>query len=147
AAATHRRAATAAIALAEAPLLAILALLVAVAWLRQGGAAAAPHLAGLPVVAIAAAQLVLPSRRRAAACLPALAAGALAGLGSWPALAAALPFAAGADLAAGPLRSRQPRQLRWCRAASGTPSPSPEPVDMQRRWAPRPPPGILSTAQ
>jgi hypothetical protein len=104
---THRRAATAAIALAEAPLLAILALLVAVAWARQG--AAAPHLVGLPVAAVAAAQLVLPSRRRAVVRPLALASGILAGLGNWPALAAALPLAAAADLAAGQLRPRQPR--------------------------------------
>jgi hypothetical protein len=110
--ATHRRAATAAVALAEAPVLAILALLMAVAWVGQGAAAVAPHLAGLPVVAAAAAQLALPARRRAAARSLALAAGALAGLGSWPALAAALPLAAAADLAAGRPSPRRPWRSR-----------------------------------
>jgi hypothetical protein len=109
---THRRAATAAVAVAEAPVLAILALLIAICWIRQGAAAVAPHLAGLPVVAIAAAQLALPLPRRAAARLLALGAGALAGLGSWPALAAALPLAAAADLAAGQPWPRRPRRQR-----------------------------------
>jgi hypothetical protein len=103
--ATHRRAAAAAIAVAEAPLLAFLALLVLVAGAVAGaGAAIAPRLAGLLAVALAAAQVALPTRRRAASVPPALAAGLLAGLGSWPALAAALPLLAVADLAAGPLR-------------------------------------------
>jgi ABC-type multidrug transport system ATPase subunit len=104
--ATHRRAATAAIALAEAPVLAILAVLVLAARSRPG-TAAAPHLAGLLAVAWAAAQLSLPARRRAAVRVLALAAGLLAGLGIWPALAAALPLLAAADLAAGQPRFRQ----------------------------------------
>jgi hypothetical protein len=107
--ATHRRAAAAAVAVAEAPLLAFLALLVLAA--RSGpGAATAPRLVGLLAVALAAAQIAMPTRRRAAAVPPALAAGLLAGLGSWPALAAALPLLAVADLAAGHLRS--PRTAR-----------------------------------
>ncbi len=112
--AVHRRAATAAIALAEAPLLAILAALVLVARVRPGAPAVA-HLAGLPVVALAAAQLALP-RQPIAARLLALAAGTLAGAGSWPALAAALPALAGADLAAG--RPRSPRRAPRPRSAT-----------------------------
>jgi hypothetical protein len=119
--ATHRRAATAAVALAEAPVLAMLALLMAVAWVGQGAAAVAPHLAGLPVVAVAAAQLALPARRRAAARPLALAAGALAGLGSWPALAAALPLAVAADLAAGRPSPRRSWQIRRPAPAQPTP--------------------------
>ena len=122
--ATHRRAAAAAIAVAEAPLLAFLALLVLAARSRPG-AATAPRLVGLLAVALAAAQVALPIRRRAAAVPPALAAGLLAGLGSWPALAAAVPLLAVADLAAGPLRSPRPARSRGA---------------SRRRLAARPPP-------
>ncbi|HEV3076377.1 MAG TPA: hypothetical protein VHB47_18285, partial [Thermoanaerobaculia bacterium] len=125
--ATHRRAAAAAIAVAEAPLLAFLALLVLAARSRPGAATAA-RLLGLLAVALAAAQVAVPTRRRAAAVPPALAAGLLAGLGSWPALAASVPLLAVADLAAGPPRSpRSPRPAHSRGAA--------------RRWlAARPPP-------
>jgi hypothetical protein len=109
--ATHRRAAAAAIAVAEAPLLAFLALLVLAARSRPG-AATVPRLVGLLAVALAAAQVAVPTRRRAAAVPPALAAGLLAGLGSWPALAASVPLLAVADLAAGPLRSPRPARSR-----------------------------------
>ena len=109
--ATHRRAAAAAIAVAEAPLLAFLALLVLAARSRPG-AATVPRLVGLLAVALAAAQVALPTRRRAAAVPPALAAGLLAGLGSWPALAASVPLLAVADLAAGPLRPPRPAASR-----------------------------------
>jgi hypothetical protein len=119
--ASHRRAATAAIALAQAPVLAILALLVLTA--RPSPGAAAAHLAGLIVVAWAAAQLRLPTRRRVAVRLPALAAGLLAGFGSWPALAAALPLLAAADLTAGrtqfPPAARVPRRRRAGGRGSG----------------------------
>ncbi len=106
--ASQRRAVTAAVVLAQAPWLAILALLVGED-AGHPGAATAAHLASLPVIALAAAQLALQPWRRPAALPPALGAGLLAGLGSWPALAAALALAAGADLAAGPplRRSRQ----------------------------------------
>lgn len=110
--ATHRRGATAAIAIAQAPMLTLLAL-PAVAARSASGAAIAPRLAGLCVVALAAAQLSLPVRRRAAAAVPALAAGLLAGMGGWPALAASLPLLAAADLAAGPLRSPRAVRRQW----------------------------------
>ncbi len=67
----------------------------------------------------------IPYDRGAMPVPPALAAGLLAGLGSWPALAASVPLLAVADLAAGPLRSPRPVQSRGA---------------SRRRLAPRPPP-------
>jgi hypothetical protein len=108
--ATHRRAATAAVAVAETPLLAILAFLALMARSRSLAVTAA-QLAGLLPVALAAAQLSLPLRRRAAVLAPALAAGLLGSLGSWPAVAAALALVAAGDLAAGPVRPPRPTRL------------------------------------
>ena len=106
--ASQRRAVTAAVALAQAPWLAILALLVAEA-AGHPGAATAAHLAGLPVIALAAAQLALQPWRRPGALPPAIGAGLLAGLGSWLVLAAALALVAASDLAAGPPLRRSRR--------------------------------------
>jgi hypothetical protein len=136
--ATHRRAAAAAIAVAEAPLLALLAVLVLAARSRPG-AATAPRLVGLLAVALAAAHVALPIRRRAAAVPPALAAGLLAALGSWPALAAAVPLLAVADLAAGPLRSPRPARSPAAAEPSGRHAPVLLPARIARRalgWRP-----------
>jgi hypothetical protein len=124
--ASHRRAAVMAIAVAQAPMLLLIAALAAAP--RLNGAAATSDTtvrwAGLPLIALAAAFAALAARgaaaavpgarpsgmaalgaRRGAVVLPlALAAGLCAGLGSGPALAAALVLLALADLAAGSLR-------------------------------------------
>jgi hypothetical protein len=113
--ATHRRAAAAAIAVAQLPPLVLLAGMIGLA-LASGAAppgVAACRWAGLPVAALAAAVAALPVRRRWAAAPLALAGGLLAGLGSWAALLAALPLVALADLAAGPLRSPRAGVRPW----------------------------------
>lgn len=98
-------------------------------------------------VALAAAQVTLPIRRRAASVPPALAAGLLAGLGSWPALAAAVPLLAVADLTAGPLRSPRTARRRgtWGREPASYRLPAPHPLPpgpspaVARPGAPGPP--------
>jgi hypothetical protein len=133
--ASHRRAAVLAIAVAQAPMFLLIALLAAVPRLTGSAATsdAAVRWAGLPLIALAAAFAVLAARgaatavpgaappsgmaalgaRRGAAVLPAaLAAGLCAGLGSWTAIAAALALLAFADLAAGSLQ-RSPASRSW----------------------------------
>jgi hypothetical protein len=130
AAATHRRAAIAAILVAELPLLLLLAAAAGLALPARAaaGAAAAAPLAGLPVVGLAAAFATLRVRRRVAVVLLALVAGLLAGSGSWWTLAVALSLLAAADRVAGrlsPVRAAaaSPRRRAPAREAVRTPPP------------------------
>jgi hypothetical protein len=123
--ATHRRGATLATALAQAPLLVALAVLACGAALRSGRNAL-PALAGLPLLALAAAQLAVPARHRLAV-LPFSGAAALASASARPAaIAVAVVLAAISELVAGPLatphRSRRRSRPRPAPAARFLPA-------------------------
>jgi hypothetical protein len=106
----HRRAAALALAVAQIPLLLLFCVLVFGAWLRHGSRPL--DLVALPVLAFAAALLVLPLERPLLTRILALACAAAVGTreGLFVLLGAALLVAA--DLAAGPLAVVRPRPRR-----------------------------------
>ncbi|HSK81392.1 MAG TPA: hypothetical protein VLQ45_33370 [Thermoanaerobaculia bacterium] len=106
---SHRRAAALAVAVAQSPLLILLAVLsVAGAAGRQ---AFLVDVLALAVTALATAVAVVPARRRLASAPLALAAALVAGSGAWLALAAGAGLLAMADAVAGPLARVAPATL------------------------------------
>lgn len=104
----HRRAAVAATAVAQIPLL-VLAGLMAAGVLIQGEVPLSPaKVAGLPVMALAAALTAAPVRRRWILTPLGVAAAMLSLTGAWSALLGAVALVAAADLLSGPIRQARP---------------------------------------
>lgn len=105
----HRRAAALAVAVAQAPLLILLAVLSLYG--AAGRQAFLVDVLALAVTALATAVAVVPAKRRLASAPLALAAALVAGSGAWLALAAGAALVAAADAVAGPLARTGPANL------------------------------------
>jgi len=116
--ATHRRAVLLALALAPAPMLAVVLLLTAGLGLH-GGTISIAKIAGLPLLALGAATASLPVRRRLVVSGAGALASALALMGRWDALAASALCLVAADRLAGAVRA--PRRAPRLPFPSGAP--------------------------
>ncbi|HEY8022216.1 MAG TPA: hypothetical protein VIH93_14015, partial [Thermoanaerobaculia bacterium] len=132
----HRRAAALAIAVAQLPLLLLLAVLAPVALHRPERLAAA--LLGLVLSAAAAALFAVPVARPLPARPLALAAALLAAAGSWPALGVAALLILATDLAAGDLPVGSPAGSKTGSKAERSSSHQPDPLagGAAARWLP-----------
>ena len=111
--ADHRRAAAAALGVAQAPVLLLIAIL-ALGMLASGTVPLSPaKIAGLPILAIGASYAALPVKRRALVAPVGIAALLLSLTGAWAAVIAGAALIAAADALSGPLRpARRSRRFR-----------------------------------
>jgi len=132
--ATHRRAALAALALTQAPVL-LLALVLALARAFHGDPVSIGRLAGLPILALAAATVTLPVRRSTATATLGISAGILTVAGGLPGLVAAAAILVAADRVSGPLRAGRTELRRLAAPAAGALRPVPSiPFDARIAW-------------